>query len=65
MTQEERKARFVAKQRERDAAQRTAKGLPAYEPPKPTHRRTELKPVYGSQQWAETYRDDLGESPDF
>lgn len=23
------------------------------------------KPEYGSQQWAETYSDDLGESPDY
>jgi hypothetical protein len=23
------------------------------------------KPAYGSQEWAETYRDDLGESPDY
>lgn len=25
----------------------------------------EVKPAYGSQQWAETYSDDLGESPDW
>lgn len=23
------------------------------------------RPAYGSQQWAETYSDDLGESPDY
>src|SRR5262245_26411080 len=25
----------------------------------------ERKPAWGSQQWAETYSDDLGESPDY
>ena len=25
----------------------------------------ERKPPYGSQEWAETYSDDLGESPDY
>lgn len=23
------------------------------------------RPAYGSQEWAETYSDDLGESPDY
>jgi len=28
-------------------------------------RRRHQRPVFGSQAWAETYRDDLGESPNF
>ena len=33
--------------------------------PKPRRRKTtEPRPAWGSQQWAETRGDDLGESPD-
>jgi hypothetical protein len=40
----------------------------ANEAPKPRRRRVvkrDNNPAYGSQQWAETYSDNLGESADY
>lgn len=66
MTREERAERFRAKQRAVEAARIAAGGAPSPTAPKPKRqrRKPEARPVFGSQQWAETYRDDLGESHD-
>lgn len=33
--------------------------------PKRTRRKPQHRPIPGSQEWAETYSDDLGDSPDY
>ena len=72
MTPQERKEAYKAKQRAAEAARRKSLGLPDWPPaPKPARSKErratdrDPRPVYGSQDWAETYRDDLGESPDY
>lgn len=66
MTKDERKQAYRDAQRAREAARRYALGLAPYTFPGPAPKRAVRtpKPVHGSQQWAETYRDDLGESFD-
>lgn len=62
MSPTERKAAYRAKHNAENAA-RNAPWPPVKSPRKARPAR-EPRPVYGSQQWAETYRDDLGESHD-
>lgn len=70
MTPQEKKEAYKARQRAAEAARRTALGMPDYPPLAPKKKRKgsdptrDARPAYGSQAWAETYRDDLGESFD-
>lgn len=64
MSKEERKAKFLERQRAITLADQQARG---YVPPQPKQRKRRVsnaRLMYGSQEWAETYRDDLGESRD-
>lgn len=70
MSKEEKKAAYRAAQRAREAARREALGLgPVSATPIKAARKARRTdrggPVIGSQQWAETFGDNLGLSPDF
>lgn len=67
-TATEKKAAYREAQRVREAVRRERLGLMPYELPRSAKRvrkAPQPRPAYGSQEWAETRADDLGESRDF
>lgn len=70
MSSEEKKAAYRAKRRAEETARREALGIAPYSaaPVKPARkaaRTTRRGPAIGSQEWAETQADNIGESPDY
>lgn len=71
MTPQEKKEAYKARQRAAETARRKSLGLPDWPPElkaarsKSLDRTRDPRPIHCSQEWAETYRDDLGESPDY
>lgn len=71
-TKEEKREAYRAKCRATEAARCAALGVPTFAEAqaarKAKRKRSkparEPRPAYGSQQWAETFADDLGESHD-
>jgi hypothetical protein len=63
MTRDERREAFKAKSRLAAAGQQTPWSKPTTTAVRKSQRR-KSRPAYGSQQWAETCGDDLGESFD-
>jgi hypothetical protein len=65
MSKEQRKLAFLARQRATEAERQSKPGYIApYTPKKVKRAKPEAKPVPGSQEWAETYRDNIGETFD-